>query len=114
MSIDVTAARRAGAALFGGAGLLLQKVSGVGTALVHGAGDFLDRRLEPGETIIVSTGSLAAFGEGVDYNIQGVAGCRRILFGGEGIFMTRLTGPGRVLLQTMKRAVPGRGAAGAG
>jgi uncharacterized protein (AIM24 family) len=71
--------------------------------LIHGAGDFVDRRLLAGETILVSTGNLAAFAEMVDYNIQGVAGCRRILFGGEGLFMTKLSGPGRVLLQTLKR-----------
>ena len=101
--IDVTIARRAGAALFGGAGLFLQKVSGSGIVLVHGAGDFVDRQLPAGESILVSTGNLAAFADQVDYNIQGVGGCRRIFFGGEGLFMTRLTGPGRVLLQTLKR-----------
>jgi uncharacterized protein (AIM24 family) len=104
-SIDITVviARRAGAALFGGAGLFLQKISGQGTVLIHGAGDFVDRRLLAGETILVSTGNLAAFAEMVDYNIQGVAGCRKIFFGGEGLFMTKLSGPGRVLLQTLKR-----------
>jgi uncharacterized protein (TIGR00266 family) len=105
--IDVTIARRAGAALFGGAGLFLQKISGAGIVLVHGAGDFVDRRLAQGESILVSSGNLAAFAEQVDYNIQGVGGCRRIFFGGEGLFMTRLTGPGRVLLQTLKRTTTG-------
>ena len=104
--ISVTVARRAGAALFGGAGLFLQKISGSGIVLVHGAGDFVDRQLQPGESIVVSAGNLAAFADQVDYNIQGVGGCRRIFFGGEGLFMTRLTGPGRVLLQTLKRATP--------
>jgi uncharacterized protein (AIM24 family) len=47
--------------------------------------------------------NLAALADEVDYNIQSVAGCRRMIFGGEGIFMTKLTGPGRVLLQSMKR-----------
>jgi uncharacterized protein (TIGR00266 family) len=105
--IDVTIARRAGAALFGGAGLFLQKISGAGIVLVHGAGDFVDRRLAQGESILVSSGNLAAFAEQVDYNIQGVGGCRRVFFGGEGLFMTRLTGPGRVLLQTLKRTTTG-------
>jgi uncharacterized protein (TIGR00266 family) len=102
--IDVTLARRAGAAFFGGAGLFLQKLSGSGTALIHGAGDFVEHELAKGEAILVSTGSLAAFAETVDYDIQGVAGCRRVAFGGEGLFMTRLTGPGRVLLQSLRRA----------
>ena len=56
---------------------------------------------------------LAAFAEVVDYNVQTVAGCRRIFFGGEGLFMTRLTGPGRVLLQTLKRAAQSKASAGA-
>jgi len=107
VDIDVRVAKRAGAAFFGGAGLFLQRISGSGTVLVHGSGDFIERNLAEGEALLVSTGSLAAFAESVDYNIQGVAGCRRMAFGGEGLFMTRLTGPGRVLLQTLKRVTPG-------
>lgn len=101
--IDVTVAKRAGAAFFGGAGLFLQRLSGRGTVLIHGSGDFDQRDLDPGQEIFVSTGNLAAFADSVDYNIRGVAGCRQMLFGGEGLFMTRLQGPGRVLLQTLKR-----------
>lgn len=104
VDISVTVARRAGAAFFGGAGLFLQRISGRGKALVHGSGDFEDRRLAEGESIVVSTGNLAAFAESVDYSIQGVGGVRKFLFSGEGLFMTRLTGPGRVLLQTLKRS----------
>lgn len=103
IDINVTVARRAGAALFGGAGLFLQKISGIGTVLVHASGDFYEQNLGDGEELVVSTGNLAAFVDTVDYDIQGVGGCRRMLFGGEGLFMTRLTGPGRVLLQTLKR-----------
>jgi uncharacterized protein (TIGR00266 family) len=104
IDITVVVAKRAGAALFGGAGLFLQKISGQGVVLIHGAGDFIDRQLAKEESILVSTGNLAAFAESVDYNIQSIAGCRRIFFGGEGLFMTKLTGPGRVLLQTLKRS----------
>jgi uncharacterized protein (TIGR00266 family) len=103
VDIDVTVARRAGAALFGGAGLFLQRLSGSGKVFIHAAGDFLERRLGAGETLTVSTGNLAAFGAGLDYRIRGVGGCRKILFGGEGLFMTELEGPGRVLLQSLKR-----------
>jgi uncharacterized protein (TIGR00266 family) len=103
IDITVTIARRAGAAFFGGAGLFLQRVSGVGTVLIHGSGDFREVRLAAGKSLTVSTGNLAAFSDSVDYDIRGVGGCRRILFGGEGFFMTHLTGPGRVLLQTLKR-----------
>lgn len=103
VDIDVTVARRAGAALFGGAGLFLQRISGRGTVLIHGSGDFRERTLADGEQLLVSTGNLAAFGGGVDYDVQGVGGCRKMFFGGEGLFMTRLTGPGPVYLQTLKR-----------
>ena len=103
VDIDVTIARRAGAAFFGGAGLFLQKISGVGTVLVHASGDFYDEQLKDGEELITSTGNLAAFDGSIDYDIQRVAGLRRMLFGGEGLFMTRLRGPGRVMLQTLKR-----------
>ena len=108
VNIEVTMAKRAGAAFFGGAGLFLQKVSGTGTALIHGAGDFVERNLAPDEEMLVSTGNLAAFAQSVDYNIRGVAGCRKMIFGGEGLFMVHLTGPGRVLLQSMKRVTPGQ------
>lgn len=115
IDITVVVAKRAGAALFGGAGLFLQKISGRGIVLIHGAGDFMDRHLQAGESILVSTGNLAAFAEVVDYDIQGVGGCMRVMFGGEGFFMTRLTGPGRVLLQTLKRtAISTTTATGAG
>ena len=107
VEIDVRVAKRAGAAFFGGAGLFLQHISGTGTVLVHGSGDFIERELSEGEAVLVSTGSLAAFAESVDYDIQGVAGCRRMAFGGEGLFMTRLTGPGRVLMQSLKRESAG-------
>jgi uncharacterized protein (AIM24 family) len=103
VDIDVTIARRAGAAIFGGAGLFLQRVSGQGQVLIHGSGNFHERQLAQGEEILVSTGNLAAFADSVDYDIQGVGGCGKMLFSGEGLFMTRLTGPGRVLLQTLKR-----------
>lgn len=103
IDIDVTVARRAGAAFFGGAGLFLQKVAGEGTVLVHGAGDFVERHLGAGESMLVSTGNIAAFSDEVDYTIKSTGGMRRVLFSGEGLFMTQMTGPGRVLLQSLKR-----------
>jgi len=103
LDISVTIARRGCAAFFGGAGLFLQRIAGNGTVLVHGSGDFTEHQLAQGEQLTVSTGNLAAFADQVDYNIQTVGGVVKTLFGGEGLFMTRLTGPGRVLLQTLKR-----------
>lgn len=103
IEISVTVARRPGAVFFGGAGILLQTVSGTGVVFIHGAGDFVDYSLERGQTVLVSTGNLAAFSKSIDYNIRGVGGCAKMLFGGEGVFLTSLSGPGRVLLQTLKR-----------
>ena len=103
IKIDVAVAKRASAAFFGGAGLFLQKISGTGTVLIYGSGDFTDTNLDSGESLLVSSGNLAAFSDTTDYQIQAVSGLRNILFGKEGIFMTRLTGPGRVLLQSLKR-----------
>lgn len=108
VDISVTIARRGGAALFGGAGLFLQRISGRGTVLIHGSGDFNEHQLAPGQQLLVSTGNLAAFSDNVDYDIHGVGGCLKVLFGGEGFFLTRLTGPGRVLLQTLKRRYAAR------
>jgi len=107
VDINVTIAKRTGAAFFGGAGLFLQRISGQGVALIHGAGDFMDRYLEDGETILVSTGNLAAFDSNINYTIQAVGDLGRTLFSGEGLFMTKLTGPGRVLLQSLKQASAG-------
>jgi uncharacterized protein (TIGR00266 family) len=114
VDITVIVARRAGAALFGGAGLFLQRISGKGTVLIHGSGDFYERQLAEGEQLLVSTGNLAAFSDNVDYDIQSVGSFRKAMFGGEGLFMTRLTGPGRVLLQTLKRQTMSSGGASAG
>ena len=75
VDIDVTVARSAGAAFFGGAGLFLQKLTGTGVAIVHGAGDFVEKQLAPGETILVSTGNLALFSAEVSYGVRGVGGC---------------------------------------
>jgi len=108
VSIEVTVARRFGAALFGGAGFLLQRISGRGLVFIHGAGDFVVRDLAQGEQLTVSTGNLAAFASAVGYDVVGVGGCGKMMFGREGLFMTRMTGPGRVLLQSMKRLAAGQ------
>jgi uncharacterized protein (AIM24 family) len=110
VDIDVTMAKKAGAAFFGGAGLFMQKLSGDGVAILHGSGDFIEKQLAPGEKVLVSTGNLAVFSDGVDYNIRRTGGCLKSIFGGEGIFMTELTGPGWVMMQSMKKLpVQGQG-----
>jgi uncharacterized protein (AIM24 family) len=109
VDIDVTMARSAGAALFGGAGLFLQKLSGDGVAFVHGAGDFIAHELAAGEKLLVSTGNLAVFSGTVQYGVRGVGGCWKSLVGGEGLFMTELEGPGWVMLQSLKKVPAQRG-----
>jgi uncharacterized protein (AIM24 family) len=103
VSIDVTVARSLGAAFFGGGGLFMQRLSGTGIVILHGAGDFIERQLKPGEKLLVSTGNLAVFSGDVNYSIRGVGGCIKSLFGGEGLFMTEMTGPGWVMLQSLKK-----------
>jgi uncharacterized protein (AIM24 family) len=112
VDINVTTARSAGAALFGGAGLFLQRISGTGIAIVHGSGDFVEKSLAEGEKLLVSTGNLAVFSASVKYGVRGVGGCTKKLFGGEGLFMTELTGPGWVMLQSLKKMPAQRGSTG--
>jgi len=90
-----------GAGLFGGEGFILQKLSGTGTAFIEIDGSLVERVLAPGERIRVDTGNVAAFEETVQYQAEMVKGFKNILFGGEGLFLTTLTGPGKVWLQTM-------------
>lgn len=106
INITATIARRPGAALFGGAGLVLQRIEGSGTVLIHGRGDFTKAVLAEREVLCVSTGNLAACSDAVDYDVESVGSVRKTLFSKEGLFMTRLTGPGTVLLQTLKPAKP--------
>ena len=89
------------AGLFGGEGFILQRLSGTGIAFIEIDGSLVERTLAPGETIKVDTGNVAAFEESVQYQAEMVKGFKNILFGGEGLFLTTLTGPGRVWLQTM-------------
>lgn len=112
VDIDVTVARSAGAAFFGGAGLFLQRLSGSGIAIVHGSGDFVEQHLAAGEKLLVSTGNLALFSADLSYGVRGVGGCGKMLFGGEGAFMTELVGPGWVMLQSLKKQTPGRSQGG--
>ncbi len=101
IEIEVAFTRRLGTGLFGGEGFILQRLRGDGWAFVHAGGTILERVLGPGEALRVDTGCLVAFAPSVDYDIQFVGGFRNALFGGEGLFLARLTGPGRVYLQSL-------------
>jgi uncharacterized protein (TIGR00266 family) len=102
-SVDFSIAfmRKLGAGLFGGEGFILQKLTGPGTVFIHAGGDHIDWNLRPGETLQVDTGCVVAFEETVNYDIQYVGGIKTALFGGEGFFLTTLTGPGRAIIQTL-------------
>lgn len=101
VTLDIAMVRKLGAGLLGGEGFILQKLTGPGAVFVHAGGDHVDFNLAPGETLQVQTGHLVAFEPSVNYDIQMVGSIRTALFGGEGLFLTTLTGPGRVILQSM-------------
>ncbi len=90
-----------GAGIFGGAGFLLQKLTGQGTAWLELSGELVVRDLQPGETLRVHPGHVGAFQGSVSFQITRVPGIRNLIFGGDGLFLAALTGPGRIWLQTL-------------
>lgn len=101
IEIEVAFTKRLGAGLFGGEGFILQRLEGDGMAFVHAGGTIVKRELQDGERLRVDTGCLVAFSPTVDYDIQFIGGFKNALFGGEGIFLAKLTGPGLVYLQSL-------------
>src|SRR5260221_3831182 len=90
-----------GAGIFGGDGFLLQHVSGQGTAWLELSGELVTKELQPGETLRVHPGHVGAFQSSVSFQITTVPGIKNMIFGGDGIFLAALTGPGKVWLQTL-------------
>jgi uncharacterized protein (TIGR00266 family) len=101
IDIEIAFTKRLGAGIFGGEGFILQRLKGDGLAFVHAGGTIIERTLAAGETLRVDTGCLVAFAPTVDYDIQFVGGFKNMLFGGEGLFFAKLTGPGKVYLQSL-------------
>lgn len=99
--IEIAFTKRLGAGFFGGEGFILQKLSGNGMVFVHAGGAVVEKDLAPGETLRVDTGCLVAFATTVDYDIQFVGGFKNALFGGEGLFLAKMRGPGKVYLQSL-------------
>lgn len=93
--------KKLGSGLFGGEGFILQKLSGNGMAFAEFDGHVIEYELQPGQQIIIDTGHLAAMTATCQMDIQTIPGVKNIFFGGEGLFNTVVTGPGRVWLQTM-------------
>jgi uncharacterized protein (TIGR00266 family) len=101
VQFNIALVKKLGAGFFGGEGFILEKFTGPGLVFIHAGGDFVEFTLNPGETLQVETGCIVAFDESVNYDIQFVGGIRTAIFGGEGLFLATLTGPGRVILQSM-------------
>ncbi len=99
--IEVAFTKKLGAGFFGGEGFILQRLTGDGMVFVHAGGTVIEKDLAAGETLRVDTGCIVAFATTVDYDIQFVGGFKNAIFGGEGLFLARLTGPGKVYLQSL-------------
>jgi uncharacterized protein (TIGR00266 family) len=128
VAISVGFQQSLGAGVFGGDGFLLQKVSGVGTAWLELSGELIAKNLAPGEVLRVHPGHVGAFQSTVSFQITMVPGIKNMIFGGDGLFLAELVGPGSVWLQTLpisrlahqiseylpQREVPQTAAAGVG
>ncbi len=101
VDVEIAFTRKLGAGFFGGEGFILQRLVGDGMAFIHAGGTIIRKDLMPGQTLKVDTGCLVAFSPTVDYDIQFVGGFKNALFGGEGVFLAKLTGPGTVYLQSL-------------
>ncbi len=101
IEIEIAFTKRLGAGVFGGEGFILQRLEGDGMAFVHAGGTIVEKDLVAGETLRVDTGCLVAFNDSIDYDIKFIGGFTNALFGGEGLFLATLTGPGKVYLQSL-------------
>jgi uncharacterized protein (TIGR00266 family) len=114
VQFNVALVKRLGAGFFGGEGFILEKFTGPGAVFIHAGGDFVEFDLQAGQILQVDSGCIVAFDESVAYDIQFVGGIKTAIFGGEGLFLATLTGPGHVVVQSMtlqkmrRELAPGR------
>lgn len=101
VSLGIALQQKLGTGFFGGEGFIMQKLEGDGLAFVHAGGTVIRRELKAGETLMVDTGCVVAYTLGVDFDIQYVGKIKTALFGGEGLFLAKMTGPGHVWLQSL-------------
>jgi len=101
VQVNIEFVKRIGAGFFGGEGFILERLTGPGTALIHGGGDFVEFNLGPGEKLQVDTGCVVGFDASVTYDVELAGGIKTMIFGGEGLFLATLTGPGRVIVQSL-------------
>jgi uncharacterized protein (TIGR00266 family) len=101
VSLGIAIQQKLSTGFFGGEGFIMQKLDGDGLAFVHAGGTVVRRTLQPGQTVLVDTGCVVAYTPGVNFEIQYVGKIKTALFGGEGLFLAKLTGPGEVWLQSL-------------
>lgn len=101
VSLDIFFQKRIMTGLFGGEGFIMQRLAGDGWVFVHVGGTTLVRTLEAGEELHVDTGCVAAFTGGIDFDLVRAGSIKSMIFGGEGVFFARLTGPGKVWIQSL-------------
>ena len=101
VSIGIEFQRRLGTGIFGGEGFIMEKLEGDGLAFAHAGGYVIERELQAGEILKVDTGCVVAYTAGIDFDVEMVRGIKNFMFGGEGLFFAKLTGPGKVWLQSL-------------
>ena len=101
VSLGIAFQKRLSAGFFGGEGFIMQKLEGDGLAFVHAGGTIERRDLQPGQTLLVDTGCVVAYTSNVSFEIQYVGKIKTALFGGEGLFLAKLSGPGTLWLQSL-------------
>jgi uncharacterized protein (AIM24 family) len=101
VSLGIAFQQKLGVGFFGGEGFIMQKLEGDGLAFVHAGGTVLKRELAPGQTLLIDTGCVVAYTPNVNFEIQYVGKIKTALFGGEGLFFAKMTGPGTVWLQSL-------------
>ena len=101
VSLGIYFQQKLSVGFFGGEGFIMQKLEGDGLAFVHAGGTVMRRDLQPGQTLLVDTGCLVAMTPNVNFEIQYVGKIKTALFGGEGLFFAKVTGPGTVWLQSL-------------
>lgn len=101
VSVGIEFQRKLGTGLFGGEGFIMQKLEGDGMCFVHAGGYVMERELQAGEVLKVDTGCIVAYTSQVDFDIEFIRGIKNMVFGGEGLFFAKLTGPGKVWIQSL-------------
>ncbi len=101
VSLGIYFQRKILTGLFGGEGFIMEKLEGDGLVFIHAGGTVVERELAAGERIDVDTGCVVAFAGNIDFDVRAVGGIKSMLFGGEGVFLATLTGPGKVWLQSL-------------